>query len=298
MKPIPSTLRKSATLTLGALGIALCVPLSAAQATTSDKAFTCSEPSIQVVTDSIDTRTLFTLTCESAHSQTLAPTLHVSGAMSNTSEAPHLITGTYTLQAASDTEDWAQPSISYPYRSSMDSITFLAAQIEEQAQWDPSASVFTMEEAPSKWRALGVNYLALDDAPLIENLGILSEPLIQGQSLSIISFDQTVSRFANPDEPPIIKSIVAPRSGAKVSVSIESSRSQNAQSMKDALALLDANGKEMDRAWNVGAMAAYLNLAEEQRYAEKKVAQYNPHLLQEFQRDLAKIHSFTLPSDH
>lgn len=267
---------------------------------TSQSAFLCDTPVLQVVEDSFDTRSLFSVECRSASALTVAPKLIVSGQVSAVSEAPYLVNASYSLDARSLVDQQLgvfpenQQTILGNMLTSTNSVAVLPTQFSSQTAWDAENTLFSIEEAPDTWRVFKVNYLAQAPEPVITNLGVLSSPVSQGRSKVVFSFDQSLSRFASEKNIPSLEAFVGVKDNS-LGVLPSSTVSRNHQNIQDSIKSLDADGTDMARVWDLASKATYLGLKNEVSYALQKAAAANPHLLQEIQRDLQKIHSFTLP---
>lgn len=267
----------------------------------NDPALRCEPPVIQVADNPADTRALFTIDCKGASAFTIVPRVTFSGQVSTAGSAPYLIDASYLIDVRSEHEralgvfGQEQQTITGGIRTSTESVALLPGQFAKQVHWDNQFNVLSIEEKPGQWRAYHVNHLALEADSVLTDAGKASAPVKGGMSVSKIVFDQSVSRFAAKEGgAPTLDAKVGMRDG-KLEVLVSKTKEGAKEMIQEALASLDRKGADMARAWALAAPAQFLGLEDEVRYAERKVAAHNPHLLEEFQYAVHKILPFELP---
>lgn len=289
-----------ATKVVALAGLATLSGFSMLAQAESSASLRCETPVIQVSDDAYDSRNLFSVVCKGVDQVTVAPKVTIAGQVSAVGEAPYLVNATYNIDVRSKVDQavgeapYNQQTLSGKMLTSTSSVSVLPVQFSKQTAWDPQNNILSVEERPGKWRAFSVNYLAIGNEAVIVDSGVVSEPVVDGKSRALIAFDQTVSRFAAKNNAPVLEAFVGVREGL-LQVLIDTTKHRNKESIQDAVAHLDAKGSDMERAWALASKAKFIGASNEVRYAQQKVAASNPHLLEEFQRDLRKIHQFELP---
>jgi len=258
-------------------------------------AFICNDPVLTVAED----RALFAVYCHGADHFTIKPTVTIAGEVSTRGQAPYLINATYVLEdqaMAVRAAPSAAPQVaSGTIRTSAETLPQLSRLFEEQLAWDAENNLLSVQERTGKWRVYGLDRLRSDNAPVFEDMGLVSAPVRAGKTFSHIAFDHKLSRSApkGASTPEVLAKVVVHKGALQVQEA--DTIAANRRLIQEAIDKLDRKGHDMQRAWALAAPARYLNLRDEVLYAERKVAAFNPHLLEQFQADVQRILPLSLP---
>ncbi len=288
-------LKKSLVALAAAIGGVAAMPALAAPA------IKCEPPVIQVATKAGTHSAQYTIACEGANQLAITPAVTFSGEVFANGTPPYEVKATYridlrdahTKRTGQDARDdqVAQGTI----QSSTVSVAALPTQFAAQTEWDAKSGTISFEEKPGVWRAFAVIPQADAGSSLVD-AGTASTPVKDGRAVTKVEFGRSYSRFAAKGaDLPVVAAQLGLRNG-KFEVLTGESRAAGQRSVQDALLKLDKKPKDVSRAWALAAVAQFLGLEDEVRYAEMKVAAHSPQLLEEFQQSVLRIKPYALPN--
>lgn len=287
-------LKKSLVTLVAVLGGAAAMPALAANA------LKCEPPVIQVAADSDKGTAQYAVQCEGAGALTITPSVSFAGEVFAHGSAPYEVKATYRI----DVRDAHAKKIGQEARedqvavgvlhASTVSIAALPSQFAAQTEWDATSGAMSIEEKPGVWRAFVVEHVA-DAGQSLSDAGVASVPVKNGRAVSKVALGKDYSRFAGKGaDLPVLAAQLGLRDG-KFEVLVGESRAASQKAVHDALLKLDKKPSDVTRAWALAAIAQFLGLENEVRYAEQKVAAHNPQLLEEFQHGVQRIKPYVLP---
>jgi len=290
-------------LSLAAATAAVLTIPHAALADSAPSSMRCIETVLNVPSGKAPGTTQYTVRCVSADDGALAPTLVFSGDLRLKGGAPYPVHATYQVDARpAYAKALDLPNLNTTFAgalaSDVNSVKGLSALFEGKAHWDPTSATLSVEERAGLWRAVSVRFDAASGDPYVLEAGMATAPVVDGQSKADLIFSRAYSRFAakTHDRMPRVTARLSVRDG-KLGLDIEATRVLNADALTDRVTHLDANPAEISRAWAVAAMAQFMGLEEEVRYATQQVAAHNPHLLDEFHANVQAIAPYVLPKN-
>ena len=202
-------------------------------------------------------------------------------------------------------------------QSVVPSVAALPTHFQQQMHWDSGTKALSIQAYPGIWHIMQLqesghtSTLASGTAGLAPNESIVSaadtaqmslisagyanKALDQGKTLTKVTFDDSISRFSAAKHQAVVVQLVQGLRDGKVENLLGSTRAQNQELLRESLILLDRQPKDITRAWAVASVSQFLGQQGEKYYAIQKVAANNPHLLADFENDVAKIRAFELP---
>lgn len=287
-------LKKSLVALAAIIGGAAAMPAMAANA------LKCQPPVVQVAGDSVKGAAQYTVQCEGAGALTVMPSVSFSGEVFAQGTPPYEVKATYSI----DLRDAHAKKVGQDARddqvadgvilASTVSVAALPSQFAAQTEWDAKSGTMSIEEKPGVWRAFVIETVA-DAGQSLSDAGVASAPVKNGRSVSKVSLGKEFSRFAGKGaDIPVLTAQLGLRDG-KFEVLMGESRAASQKAVQDALLKLDKKPSDVTRAWALAAIAQFLGLEDEVRYAEQKVAAHNPQLLEEFQIGVQRIKPYVLP---
>lgn len=262
-------------------------------------AIQCEPPVIQVSPQAGQPSAQFTIACKGANALTVMPAVTFTGEVFTYATPPHEVKASYHLsvQDASGKkvgQDARDDQVALgTLQTATVSIAALPSQFAHLTEWDAKSGTISFQEKPGVWRAFVVTPSAEAGASVSE-AGTASTPVRNGQAVTPVEFGKLVSRFAGKKaDLPVVPVQLGLRDG-KFEVLMGETRAAATKSVQDALLMLDKAPTDIARAWRLAAVAQYLGLKDELRYAEKKVAAHHPQWLEEFQHSVQTIKPFAL----
>ncbi|GBG14374.1 uncharacterized protein NMK_1973 [Novimethylophilus kurashikiensis] len=294
--------KKIIAMLIGAMGFQAAAVLADAgpgKAPTTDTTMRCDAPVLNVPADT-SKPALYVVDCHGADATSIAPSIRFAGEALIKGTPPYLINAAYTISSQSEHATKlgqlprADQVATGVLKSSAVSSAALPAQFAHQIEWDAPTGTLSVEESAGVWRAYNVNYADAVDEPGIVESGLASTPVINGRASSKVVLGPKVSRFAGKAvlTQPVVKAELRLRDG-KLEVQMGETRVANQDAVQGALLALDRKPADMTRAWALASRAQYLGLDDEVHYAERKVAEHNPQLLEEFQQNVARIKPYS-----
>lgn len=263
-------------------------------------AIQCEPPVIQVSPQAGPPIAQFTIACKGANELTVMPAVTFTGEVFSYATPPHEVKATYHLNVQDAHgkkvgQDAREDQVALgTLQTAAMSIAALPTQFAHLTEWDAASGTISFQEKPGVWRAF-VATPALDAGAAISDAGTAATPVKNGQAVTPVEFGKSVSRFAGKKvHLPVVPVQLGLRDG-KFEVLMGETRAASTKSVQDALLLLDKRPTDIARAWRLAAMAQFLGLSEELRYAEKMVAAHHPQWLEEFQHSVQTIKPFALP---
>lgn len=297
--------KKLIALLLGAVGGLQALPALADISASQPGANTvttmlCAPPVLNVPADP-DKASLYVVDCRGADAKSLAPAVRFSGESLIKGTPPYDVRATYTIstQGAHSAKLGQLARVDQVATGTLVSSTVssaaLPAQFAHQLEWDAASGTVSVEESSGVWRVFSVNYADSADEPSILEAGVASTPVKAGRAVSKVVLGSKYSRFAgkNAGSLPVVKAELRLRDG-KLEVQIGETRVANQDAVQGALLALDRQPKDLTRAWALASRARFLGLDDEVRYAERKVAENHPQLLEEFQQSVERIKPYAL----
>lgn len=286
-------LKKSLVAATATLAVAAAMPALAANA------LKCEPPVIQVSAKASGVAQ-YTVECVGANNLTVTPSVRFAGEVFANGTPPYEVNASYFIDVRSghaktlgqDARDdqVAQGTL----QASTVSVAALPSQFAAQSDWDAKSSTLSIEEKPGVWRAYVINYVA-DAGQTISDAGVASAPVKDGRSVFKVPLGKDFSRFAGKGaDQAVVTAQLGLRDG-KFEVLVGESRAASQKAVQDALLKLDKKPKDVTRAWALAAVAQFLGLEDEVRYAEQKVAAHNPQLFEEFELNVQRIKPYELP---
>lgn len=286
-------LKKSLVAMAAVLGGAAAMPALAAPA------LKCEPPVVQVQALGDNGVAQYLVQCEGASSLTVTPSVSFAGEIFANGTPPYEVKATYNIDARGPhakkiaqepREDQVAQGV---IRASTVSVASLPSQFASQTDWDAKSSTLSLEEKPGVWRAFVVETLS-DAGQSLSDAGVASAPVKNGRTFSKLVLGKDYSRFAGKGaDQPVVTAQLGLRDG-KFEVLLGESRAAGQKAVHDALLKLDKKPSDVTRAWALAAIAQFLGLDDEVRYAMQKVAAHNPQLLDEFHQNVQRIQPYTL----
>jgi len=286
-------LKKTLVAMAAVIGGAAAMPALAANA------LKCEPPVVQVPADLETGVAQYTVQCVGANGLAVTPSVLFSGEVWAHGTPPYDIKASYSIdirgahakKVGLDARD--DQVANGVIRASTVSVASLPSQFAAQTEWDAKSSTLSIEEKPGVWRAFVIDHVA-DAGDSLSDAGEASAPVKNGRSNSKVILGKTYSRFAGKGaDQPIVTAQLGLRDG-KFEVLLGETRAAGQQAVQDALLKLDKKPTDVTRAWALAAVAQFLGLSDEVRYAEMKVAAHNPQLLEEFQQNVQRIKPYQL----
>lgn len=256
------------------------------------------DPAVIQVSESNAKVAQYTVQC-SADGATIAPSVTFTGEVPVLATPPYPVTATYRIDSRSahavktGQEPFADQIKEGRLVSSTISVAALPSQFSGQTEWDASSNVMSIQERPGVWRVYSVSQLDISGDTIVE-AGVASTPFKDGKAVVHLNLGKEFSRFAAKGaSEPVLKAQLGLRDG-KLEVLVGETRAHAEPALKNALLQLDKRPKDVTRAWTLAALAQFLGLEDEVRYAEQKVAAHNPQLLAEFHQGVERIKPYTL----
>lgn len=262
-------------------------------------ALQCEAPVIQVSSQSGPPTAQFSIACQGADALTVMPAVTFTGEMVSYATPPHLVNATYHLSVQDAHgkkvgQDAREDQVALgTLQAATMSIAALPSQFAHLTEWDAHSGTISIQEKPGVWRAFVITPTA-DAGTSVSEAGTAATPVKNGTASAAVEFGKSVSRFAGKKvHVPVLAVQLGLRDG-KFEVLVGETRAAATKSVQDALLLLDKAPTDIARAWRLAAIAQFLGLSEELRYAEKQVAAHHPQWLEEFQYSVKTIKPFTL----
>lgn len=286
-------LKKSLVALAATIGGAAAMPALAASA------IKCEPPVIQVPANADTGVAQYTVNCRGADKLSLVPSVSFSGEVFAHGTPPYVVKATYSI----DVRDPHAKKVGQEARddqvaqgvlqASTVSVAALPSQFAAQVEWDARSGTLSVQETPKAWRAYVIQPVA-DAGQSLSDAGVATTPVKNGRALSKLTFGKEVSRFAGKGaDLPVVSAQLGLRDG-KFEVLLGETRAEAQKQVQDALLKLDKKPTDVTRAWSLAAVAQFLGLEDEVRYAEQKVAAHHPNLMEEFQQNVQRIKPFTL----
>jgi hypothetical protein len=275
--------------------------LTAATAHAAD-ALKCDPPVLRADSATAAT-TRYSIHCAGAQHASVSPRVSFRGEIPAKSTPPYLIHADYAIDIRGD---GALELGSTPREDQLASGTLIAStvslvdlpeQLSARTVWDAASGVLSLEDTPGHWRLYRLSVFDDQDEKeqSLRDMGAASAPMTDGHTTMTIIFGKYYSRFAGRvAELPVIQAVLG-NADDKAKVAVGESRIANEKAVQGALSQLDRAPSDITRAWALASRAQFLGLDDEVRYAEQKVAAFHPDLLDEFQRNVARIEPYTLP---
>lgn len=286
-------LKKSLVALAAVLGGAAAMPALAAPA------LKCEPPVIQVASHNDNGVAQYTIQCEGAGALTITPAVSFSGEVFANGTPPYEVKASYVVDVRTPHEkkvgqDARDDQVARGVmHASTVSVAALPTQFASQTEWDAKSGTISIEEKPGVWRAFAVIPVA-DAGASLSDAGVASTPVKNGRAVSKVELGKKFSRFAGKGaDLPVVGAELGLRDG-KFEVLVGETRAAAQKQVQDALLKLDKKPKDVTRAWGLAAVAQFLGLEDEVRYAEQKVAAHNPQLLDEFQQNVERIKPYVL----
>lgn len=227
----------------------------------------------------------------------LAPSVRFTGTLTMRGRPPYPINSSYVIDARSlassklDKEVRADQVLQGELSTSAVSAAALSSQFSAITAWDAAGNLMSIQEAAGSWRVFHVSAPDAEGEVAVTESGVASEAALNGKAIARQTLE---SRFAGKGiSAPVIVADLIVRDG-KLVVDVGQTRVRNAAQIQGALLSLDRSPKDISRAWALASRAQYLSLTDEVLYAAQRVAAYNPDMLEEFQREVAKIRPYSL----
>lgn len=256
------------------------------------------DPAVIQVSDSGAKVAQYTVQC-SADGATIAPSVTFTGEVPVLDKPPYPVTASYRIDSRSahaiktGQQPFADQIKEGRLVSSTLSVAALPSQFSGQTEWDASNNVMSIQERPGVWRVYSVRQLDISGDTIVD-AGVASTPFKNGKAEAYLNLGKEFSRFAAKGAAePVLKAQLGLRDG-KLEVLVGETRAHAEAALKNALLQLDKRPKDVTRAWTLAALAQFLGLEDEVRYAEQKVAAFNPQLLAEFHQGVERIKPYTL----